>query len=365
MNNKKIYIVCALSICLSIICGGLSGLLIANNQLKIYSSEHIGETTSAETSKSDNPANGATLSTVADVTELCTKVIVNIEVESIKTEYTGGSAYSKTVLSYGTGIIMTENGYIATCYHVVKGANKITIIMDNKTEYVAQQVGYDERFDLAVLHIDANGLEAASLGDCDTLRPGEGVVVIGNPLGEFGSSVSAGVLSATRREVTIEGEPLQLLQSDAAVNPGNSGGGMFNMRGELIGMVNAKMSAAGIEGLGFAIPLNSIRTKVNAIIGNGSTEKKAFLGVGTKAAVCFFDGIKYDCVEVTSVRNNSAAEQAGVAVGDYLLSANGKEIKNNDDLVLIIKYSKPGDKIEFDVCRNNEKMTIQAVLKDA
>lgn len=352
-------------VCISIIAGGLSGFFIADRRSASSKTNENRHNIAQTQSMTESATEDGQLLTVADVAERCTKVVVNIEVESIQKDYTGGSAYSKTVRSHGTGIVVTETGYIATCYHVVEGASKITVIMTDNTKYVAELVGYDERFDLAVLHVEAELLEAAAVGDFDELRAGEGVVVIGNPLGEFGSSVSAGVLSATEREVTIGGEPLRLLQTDAAVNPGNSGGGMFNMRGELIGMVNAKMSAAGIEGLGFAIPLNSIQTKVDAIIGGGDTEKKAVLGVSTKTAVCFCNGTEYDCVEVTSVREDSAAAQAGLSVGDYLISANGKEIKSNDDLVLVIKYSKPGDEIEFEVCRKNEKTTIKVILGES
>lgn len=283
--------------------------------------------------------------------------------ETVK-KYNGGSEHSETVYSHGTGVIIREDGFIVSCYHVVEGADTIQLTLADETEHTASLVGYDDGFDLAVLHIDSTDLPAVSFGDSDAIRAGEGVVAIGNPLGEFGFSVTAGVLSAPARELTIEGVPLRLMQIDAAVNPGNSGGALLNMQGQLIGIVNAKISAEGIEGIAFAIPWNSVREKVNDLIDTGNTAKKAVLGVSTKAAVCYMDNEKTDCVEVVSIRENSAAETAGLREGDFLLSVDGKDLKSNDDLVLAVKYHAPGDSIVFEVFRDGEKLSVTVILTE-
>ena len=250
-----------------------------------------------------------------------------------------------------------------TCHHVVDGADSIYVTFDDETETEAKLVGADERFDLAVIRVDMSGLPAAEIGDSEKMVAGEGVVVIGNPLGEFGSSVSSGVLSAPTREVTIQGVPLRLMQTDAAVNPGNSGGGLFNMRGQWVGMVNAKMSASGIEGIGFAIPLNTILQNIESIITSGKSSQAAVLGVSTKLANCYIEGKNVECLEVVSVKSGSAAEDAGLQEGDYLISVDGKELKSNDTLSLVIKYHSAGDQVELVIYRNQEKQTVTATLK--
>jgi len=302
--------------------------------------------------------------TVADIARKCTKSVVSVTIENVEKGYNGGSSYTKTVTSYGTGVIVRENGLIVTCYHVVEGADKITVSLGDQSEYPATIVGYDDRFDMAVIKVEATNLPAVELGDSSAINSGEGVVVIGNPLGEFGSSVTAGVLSAPERELTIEGTPLRLMQMDAAVNPGNSGGALLNMHGQLIGIVNAKISASGIEGIAFAIPWNSISERVESIINSGNTGKRPVLGVSTQTAVCYLNGEKIECVKIISIHSKSAAEEAGLKEDDFLLSIDGKPLKKNDDLVLSIKYHNPGDKVVFQVVRNGERIEITVVLDE-
>lgn len=362
MQRKWILWLCLAALVLSFPLGGVAGYMAAQRvepTQKVIVKERDPEK-ATDAFEQQKPVDREM--TVVEVAETCTKSVVNITVKEKKKGYTGGSTYTETVTGYGTGVIYRQDGYIVTCYHVIEGADMILVSLENETEYAAQLVGYDDRFDLAVLKVEDADLPATALGECDQLRAGEGVVIIGNPLGSFGSSVSAGVLSSTARELTIEGIPLRLMQTDAAVNPGNSGGGMFNMHGQLIGIVNAKMSASGIEGLGFAIPLNTIQEKVDTIIVSGSTGQKAVLGVSTKTAICYLDEEKVDCVEITSVREDGAAEKAGLVVGDYLLSANGKTLKTNDDLTLVIKYCEPGDQVEFTVVRDGKKISVTVTL---
>lgn len=377
--QKRIVLFCVLTLVLSIGCGSLAGYLVAKgatpaaqtqqqtqSQTSTPPSKTEPLTDPQETTPQEVPVTPDKQGfTVADIADFCKKSVVNITVKEKKQNYTGGSEYTETVLGHGTGVIIRNDGYIATCHHVVDGADIITVTLDDQTEYPAELVGHDERFDLAVIRVTATDLPAVALGDSDTIRSGEQIVVIGNPLGEFGSSVTAGVLSAPARELTIAGTPLRLMQIDAAVNPGNSGGALLNMRGELIGIVNAKVSASGIEGIAFAIPWNSIKDKVDSIITSGNTGKKAVLGVSTKAAVCYIDSNKVECVEITAVRSESAAESAGLKVGDYLISADGKNLKSNDDLTLVIKYHSPGDQVVFQVYRNGKQIEIIATLGES
>lgn len=358
---KGKWIIICLCICLSILLGGLAGYFVASQSLPRRSTSNNDRPAKDNTHASQPIASPQSM-TIADVAKTCTQSVVNITVKSTKKGYTGGSSYANTYTSSGTGVIIREDGYIATCYHVVENADTITITMDDKTEYDAKLIGYDARFDLAVIQADIQNGVAAQLGDSDAIMAGEGVVIIGNPLGEFGSSVSSGILSAPTRELTIEETPLRLMQTDAAVNPGNSGGGMFNLQGQLIGIVNAKISASGIEGIGFAIPWNTISDKVDSIISNGNTGQKPVLGVSTKTAVCHIDGKAVNCLEITAVRSDTAAENAGLQKGDFLISADGKDLESNDDLTLIIKYHSVGDAVDFTVWRDEQLETITVTL---
>lgn len=362
----KVFFKVLLWILLPVLCvalGGAAGYYVSVNMPQNNSTATIRvEKEAKQENKVQVSVNQPSGNTVADIAELCTKSVVNITIKEEKQGYTGGSTVSETVLGHGTGVIISDDGYIVTCHHVIDGADIITVTTDDEKEYDAKLIGHDEQFDLAVIRVDATGLTPVDLGDSDAMISGEEVVIIGNPLGEFGSSVSAGVLSAPTRELTIAGTPLRLMQTDAAVNPGNSGGAMFNMNGQLIGIVNAKISASGIEGIGFAIPWNSIEEKVESIIANGNTGEKAVLGVTTKTASCYVDDGTVQCLEITAVREGSAAEQAGLQVGDYLLSVDNKKTESNDDLTLVIKYHHAGDEVKFVILRNKEKMEITVVL---
>ncbi|MBQ2862637.1 MAG: trypsin-like peptidase domain-containing protein, partial [Clostridia bacterium] len=206
-----------------------------------------------------NKVEGSTTAntTMTDVISSVRDTVVEIVTENIQES----AFYGQYVTSgAGSGVIINENGYIITNNHVVAGANTIYVRTTDQKEYKASLVGTDEESDIAVIKIDATSLKAATLGDSSAIKLGEAVIAIGNPLGSLGGTVTDGIISALDREVTIDGQEMRLLQTNAAVNPGNSGGGLFNMAGELIGVVNAKSSSsnsgATIEGLGFAIPIN-------------------------------------------------------------------------------------------------------------
>jgi len=323
MKKVGLFFLIILVLLLGIAGGGVSGYYVARNYaVPAEERENREEKQPVRVQKTM----GA-MGTATDIAETCTDSVVNITVEREVKSYTGGSSIKQTTTGHGTGVIIRSDGYIVTCHHVIEDAKTITVTFDDNTEMDGEIVGQDERFDLAVIKVNGQDLKAAVIGDSNAIRAGDGVVVIGNPLGEFGSSVSVGVLSAPTREITIEGVPLRLMQTDAAVNPGNSGGGLFDMNGALVGIVNAKISASGIEGIGFAIPWATIQEKVDSIIENGNTGKKAVLGVSTKPSACYIDQEKVTCLEVVSVKSEGPAEKAGLEVGDMLISATEKAWK--------------------------------------
>ena len=181
----------------------------------------------------------------------------------------------------GSGVILTSDGYIVTNNHVVSGATQYTVRTRNGETYNAALIGTDAQTDLAVLKIEATGLTPATLGDSDKLTVGETAVAIGNPLGELGGTVTDGIISALAREVTIGGQSMTLLQTNAAINPGNSGGGLFNGAGELIGVVNAKSTGTDVEGLGFAIPINTAKPVIEDLMKNGFVQGRVTAGFET------------------------------------------------------------------------------------
>ena len=301
--------------------------------------------------------------TRAQVVELAAPSVVGIDgVFEVTTSYWGMPQSYETTGS-GSGVILTENGYIATCAHVVDGAKKLTVTLNDDTSYEATIVGTDTRNDLAIIKIDAEGLTPAVLGDSDMLTVGEDVIAIGNPLGELRGTATSGIISAVKRAITVENTEMELVQTDAAISPGNSGGGLFNASGKLIGIVNAKVSDTSAEGLGFAIPVNSVIKEINDLLNYGYVTGRAALGVYTQN-VTLNSGYGYfsyggtRCVQITEVVAGSAAEAAGLQVGDLIMEVDGKTIGSNSDLSDAIAAYNAGDTATFTIRRSNERMTV-------
>lgn len=213
-------------------------------------------------------ATGSTM-TVQQISKAVSDSVVEIRTESVS-QGQGIWIQEYVTEGAGSGVVMSEDGYIITNNHVISGANKIYVTLDDTDkEYTAKLIGTDSANDIAVIKIEATGLTPAKFGDSDSVTAGDMAVVIGNPLGELGDSVSAGIISSTARRITLENQEMTLMQTDASINPGNSGGGMFNSEGKLIGIVVAKSSGTGIEGLGFAIPINTVAKSVEKIQSGG------------------------------------------------------------------------------------------------
>ena len=281
---------------------------------------------------------------------------------SITTNYFG---YQTTSAAAGSGFILTQDGYILTNYHVVEGSNSIKVTTYDGTSYDAQLIGYDESNDIAVLKIDATDLTPVVLGDSDTLNVGDTVVAIGNPLGELTFSLTTGVVSALDRPVTLStGTTMNLIQTDCAINSGNSGGALFNLYGEVIGITNAKYSSssssseASIDNIGFAIPLDQVRSIFESIITNGYIVKP-YIGVTVSdvSAESQSYGLPQGAA-VRSVTENGPAAEAGLQESDIITAANGETITSSNDLVKLVKAASAGDTLELTVYRQGQTLTL-------
>ncbi len=285
---------------------------------------------------------------------------------SITTNYFG---YQSTAAASGSGFIITSDGYIVTNYHVIEKSNSVTVTMYDGTAFEAAVVGYDESNDLAVLKIDATGLTPVVLGDSSNLNVGDSVLAIGNPLGELTFSLTAGAVSALNREVTLSSNvTMNLIQTDCAINSGNSGGALFNMYGEVIGITNAKYSGSGssteasIDNIGFAIPINSVRSLIEQIIEKGFLTKP-YIGVTISTVTAEIQSYGLPAgASVQSVTEGAPAAQAGLQVNDIITSANGQEITSSQDLVNFVSACEPGDKLELTVYRSGETITVTVTV---
>ena len=273
--------------------------------------------------------------------------------------------------SAGTGFILTEDGYIITNHHVIDGADTITVTLYSGEKYTAELVGSDASYDIAVLKIDAEGLQAVSVGDSDNLQVGEAVIAIGNPLGELTFTMTDGVISALDREINTDGNPQNMLQTNAAINSGNSGGPLFDMDGNVIGVTTAKYSGSTssgttIEGLGFAIPINDALRVAYDLVEYGYVKDQAYLGVMVReldSNTAGYYGLPVG-PRVESVEENSCAEKAGIQAGDIIIAFNGATVERNADLTSQLKKVKAGDTVELTVYRAGEEITLSVTLDE-
>ena len=279
---------------------------------------------------------------------------------SITTNFWG---YTTTSAASGSGFIITEDGYILTNHHVIEGSNSITVTLYDGTTYDAQLIGYDESLDTAVLKVEAEGLVPVVLGDSDNLNVGDSVIAIGNPLGELTFSLTAGAVSALDREVTLSTTTMDLIQTDCAINSGNSGGALFNLYGEVIGITNAKyssssMSEASIDNIGFAIPINDAMSIVRSIIENGYIAKP-YIGVSIMdvSAETQSYGLPQGAA-VKEIVEGSPAEAAGLQLNDIITKADDTEITGSNDLVDYIGSRSAGDIVKLTVYRQGQTMEI-------
>ena len=372
------------ALCLCLVCallGGLcgAGIMAGSMNSRIVAVEQMLE----EQTKGTQSIGSQTSSTPAPVsTTTAAKPIAAIydqacnEVVGITTEVTYTNFFGQTSSSAvsGSGFIVSPDGYILTNYHVIeyayKGNYAITVMLHDGTRYEASIVGVEDCNDIAVLKIDASGLDPVTFGDSDKLSVGDDVYAVGNPLGELEFSMTTGHVSALDRLITTDesSEAINMFQIDAAVNSGNSGGPVYNANGEVVGIVTAKYSDTGVEGLGFAIPINDAAKIANDLITKGYVTGKAYMGVSIDERYNSMYSQYYNMpigAFVKSVESGSCAESAGIQAGDIITRLGDVEITGYSDLKQAIKQYSAGDSAELELYRAGESRTLTVTFDEA
>lgn len=271
----------------------------------------------------------------------------------------------------GSGFVLTEDGYVVTNNHVVEGTDNVSVKLHDGSTYPAEVVGGDSLSDVALLKIEAEGLSHVAVGDSDAIAVGEGCIAIGNPLGELTFTMTGGYVSALPREINISGKPISMFQTDAAINAGNSGGPLFDMAGNVIGITSAKISGitgsgASIEGVGFAIPINEALRVVYDLQEYGYVRGRAFLGVTVKeldAATADTYGLPVGPI-VQSVVADSCADKAGIAVKDIILAFNGRNVKTYTQLMSALNKCSAGDEVTLHIYRAGAELDVTLMLDE-
>ena len=365
--------IAALALCCSLLGGivGAGGVVLAQN---VASPEEAAEESATDILVGQRETQAVNLTAIDTSKQMTAAEVyaqnVNSTVgitTSITTNYFG---FTTTSAASGSGFILTEDGYILTNYHVIQDSSSITVTLYHGTAYEAQLIGYDESLDTAVLKVEAEGLTPVVLGDSDALNVGDSVVAIGNPLGELTFSLTAGAVSALDREGTLSRSvTMDLIQTDCAINSGNSGGALFNLYGEVFGITNAKYSSssgseASIDNIGFAIPMNDVLHIVESIIENGYIAKP-YIGVSVTdvSAESRFYGLPQGAA-VRAVAEGGPAEKAGVQTGDIILAVNGTEITGSTALVKQISAVQIGSTLNLTVYRQGETLELTVTVEE-
>ena len=357
----------AMGLCCAL-AGGLVGGGLANviqedeNQPAQITTAPAGASTAVSNPTGDVMAAG-------DIYDMACQQVVGVTTEITYTNWFGQTSSSAVS---GSGFIISEDGYILTNYHViesaVEGGYDISVILHDNTEYVAKVVGCEPDNDVAVLKIDASGLNAATVGNSDDLQVGETVYAVGNPLGELAYTMTTGSISALDRAITTESYavPVNMFQLDAAVNSGNSGGPVYNSLGQVVGIVTAKNGDSGVEGLGFAIPINDAVEIANSLIENGYVTGKAYLGI-TGGTVSETVAEYYNLVPgalVSTVTEGGAAARAGLAYGDIITQLGDYTVDSWDSLNTAVREYHAGDTVTVEFYRNGQKQSVELTFDE-
>ncbi len=289
--------------------------------------------------------------------------VVGIANES--TTYNVFGQASETASS-GSGFIISSNGEILTNYHVIEGAQSLTVTLYDGSEYPAQVIGYEAASDVALIKIDAEGLDPVTLGNSSDLYVGAEVAAIGNPLGELTYSLNVGYISSMERSVNTDGTPINMMQIDVSINPGNSGGPLFDMKGNVVGINTAKYSGSTsggttIEGIGFAIPIDDVKLILEDLRENGAVLDRAYIGIAP-STVTASDSQRFNlplgvCVE--SVEQGSSGDKAGLEVGDIITALNDDTIESYEDLAAALRKYRAGDEAVLTVCRSGDILELE------
>lgn len=360
-------------VALCLVCAIVAGLFGAGGAWFVLSrrtaeTATVREAAPAPVIQTVSSGEGAVNETANAIYELAKQQVVGIQTDITYYNVFGqASAASVT----GSGFIITSDGYILTNHHVIEdavaGGYQVTVMTYDETTYDAEIVGYDADSDLALLKIDAEGLVPAQLADSDELQVGQVVYAVGNPLGELSFSMTSGIVSATDRTITTESDvAMTMFQIDAAVNSGNSGGPVYNSNGQVVGIVTAKYGSAGVEGLGFAIPITDAASVVNQLLQYGYVTDRASLGIAA-STVTTAVAERYGMVVgayVNSVNAGSAAEKAGLREGDIITALNGEKVAGVSELTSMLKKYHAGETAELTVTRGGQELTLSVTFDE-
>ena len=345
--------------------GGIGGAVLASrtgltgNQVVV---QHVQRDTSDAANANSTGGESMSLQQISSVVSPSVVAITTEQMSGSQTWFGGYYVQSGA----GSGVIISQDGYILTCAHVVDGATSVKVQLQNGDTYDASIVGSDATSDIAVLKIEATGLTPAVIGDSDALAVGETVVAVGNPLGTLSNTVTDGIISALNREVTVEDNDMTLLQTNASISPGNSGGGLFNANGELIGIVNAKSADSEAEGIGFAIPIDTAIEVATDLMSNGYVTVRPGLGVTVISVSDLQTAMQYGLsnlgVYIQSVNSGSGAEEAGLKAGDRIVSVDGTVVDSTSDVTGVLDEHEIGDVVEVQVARDGQLVSAQVTL---
>lgn len=358
-NKKKVHMILAAVMTASVITfGGCSAGTAANNN---SSAASVAQQTA------DNEANlsDARNTPVVRAAKLVGPTVVGITNKAVAHDWFNNPVETEGV---GSGVIFRKDGYIVTNNHVISGAKELIVSLPDGRSLKGKLIGADEMTDLAVVKVDAKDLPAASFGDSDKIVVGEPAIAIGNPMGlEFKGSVTSGVISALNRTLDISDKRVKLLQTDAAINPGNSGGALVNADGEVIGINSAKVAANGVEGMGFAIPINTVQNIINEIMDKGYVARP-YLGVSVfdpETAGRYGYQLNIDKgVYIFQLTLNGPCGKAGLQRGDIILKIDGEETNSVSDLRGKIAEKKVGDTVKVTFDRNGKEQSADVVLEE-
>ena len=344
--------------------GGIGGAVLAS-RTGLTGNQVVVQQVQRDTSDAANAnSTGGESMSLQQISSVVSPSVVAITTEQMSGSQTWfGGYYVQS--GAGSGVIISQDGYILTCAHVVDGATSVKVQLQNGETYDATIVGSDSTSDIAVLKIEAAGLTPAVIGDSDALAVGETVVAVGNPLGTLSNTVTDGIISALNREVTVEDNDMTLLQTNASISPGNSGGGLFNANGELIGVVNAKSSYSEAEGIGFAIPIDSAMEIAQQLIENGAVIRPA-LGVKIldvmDANTANQLGVSATGVYVVEVTAGGGAEAAGVQAGDRIIAVDDTAVSSSNSVKSYLADKQVGDTVNLQVEREGKVLTLTVTL---
>ena len=357
VTTKSFVIVLIVAIVISA-CLGAGGFALASNLSGASDSNKTINATNVNLAK----ATGSELS-IQEIIARNENSVVAIETESVSTD---SWLRQYVTQGAGSGVVYSEDGYIITNNHVISGASTITVTLHDGTELDATLVATDEQTDVAVIKVDKTGLTPVSFGDMTSLSVGDLAVAIGNPLGTLSGTATEGIISALEREITIDGKSMSLIQTSASINPGNSGGGLFDQYGNLIGIVVAKSSGSDVEGLGFAIPADTVLKVAKSLIENGYVTGRPAAGITivdlTDASTAMQYGVDLTGVYIKEV-TGSSAKKAGLKSGDLVYYINDVKVTSSAVLLKEIQSHNVGDTVTFTIVRNGEILKYDVKLQ--